>query len=71
MDTIFFVSWIGGILFSILMAIVGFWIKEKELFNLSGWFFVLSLLTGYITFFPVLGVLIVFLIQSRFNEEIK
>ena len=35
MDTIFFVSWIGGILFSILMAIVGFWIKEKELFNLS------------------------------------
>jgi len=54
MGILFLVSWILGLLLSILFAI-GAWItKDKEQWESAGIFFLLAFTTGYITTIPII-----------------
>jgi len=68
MENLMFISWMCGIVLSMFLMGISLIINHKQTFVTSVYFFIMMLLTGYITFIPVVAAIICIAIWERFNK---
>ena len=67
MGYVLVISWISGIVLSILFGI-GAWIaKDKEAYRLSGIFLLITIFTGFISTIPLVCAFILIGLNKRFD----